>query len=200
MFVVKFYSDPENSLLLLSAVHLQVVAQVIKRMYDSGIDPTTIGIITPYSGQESYLVANLEHLCSGVDVDYIDSILISSVDSFQGKEKDFIIFTTVRANKERDSGFLSNTGSERRLNVSITRAKYGMIIIGNADTFSAEPNWVDLMNSYVGNGCFVEGTIEKLVPSTFTPHLPKVLEKDEETEFEENLNLIKEAREAPLEL
>ena len=54
---------------------------------------------------------------------------MSTVDSFQGREVDVAILSMVRSNKTYKIGF---TGDARRLNVSLTRAKHGMIIIGNA--------------------------------------------------------------------
>lgn len=45
----------------------------------------------------------------------------------------------------------------RRLNVALTRAKYGMIIFGNAKVLSKHDLWNNLLNEYKIQGTLVEG-------------------------------------------
>ena len=56
-----------------------------------------------------------------------------TVDRFQGQEKDIIIVSLVRNNKEHNVGFAKKPN---RVNVAFSRAKKLLIIVGNVDNFT----------------------------------------------------------------
>ena len=96
-----------------------------------------VGIISPYADQVRLLRSEFEAAKYDAEV--------ASIDSYQGKEKDIIIVSTVRACPETNSvGFLSDM---RRMNVAITRAKIGLFIVGRADTLSINPTWSLLVDN-----------------------------------------------------
>lgn len=109
----------------------EIEAQEVKKRLDEllqkGIMPEQIGVITPYKAQVKYLKSLLH--------EGYDEIEVDTVDSFQGREKDVIVLSTVRSNEENRIGFLKEY---RRLNVSMSRAKCRLIIIGNIKMLSNE--------------------------------------------------------------
>jgi len=100
-----------------------VVKLHIKRLLKSGVEEIHIGIIAPYNAQVSFLKKLLN--------DDYPLIEISTVDGFQGREKEVIIFTLVRSNNIKSVGFLAD---ERRLNVAITRPKRQLCVVGDMET------------------------------------------------------------------
>ena len=106
--------------------------KVVTKLMKTGVKPHQIGVITPYEGQRVYVVQYMQ-FNGGMSQKLYEQLEVASVDAFQGREKDFIILSCVRSNEHQGIGFLNDA---RRLNVALTRAKYGVIIIGNAKVLS----------------------------------------------------------------
>jgi hypothetical protein len=92
----------------------------------------SIAVVTPYTAQ----VKLLQTLGKPVDSKTVSSITVSTIDSFQGREADVIVFCTVRCNSYCSIGFLAD---ERRMNVALTRAKRGLIVVGHKETLIGSP-------------------------------------------------------------
>ena len=100
---------------------LNIVRQLIE---SESLEPEKTAFISPYSGQ---VTAAKEMLPAGMR--------ISTIDSFQGQEKEIIIVSLVRSNEDGDIGFLKDY---RRMNVAITRAKEQLFVIGDSATIGGD--------------------------------------------------------------
>jgi hypothetical protein len=90
-----------------------------------------IGVIALYKAQANLLRSKIDEQCGVSD----GAILVSTVDAFQGGERDIIIISCARTSTV---GFTDNA---ERLNVALTRARHHLIIIGNAVTLQASKTW-----------------------------------------------------------
>jgi regulator of nonsense transcripts 1 len=142
--------------------------RIITRLFRDGIKPEQIGVITPYEGQRAFILQYMS-INGSMDKDLYLDVEVASVDAFQGREKDFIILSCVRANEQKNIGFLSDP---RRLNVALTRAKYGVVILGNPASLSKNPLWNQLLLHYREKGCLVEGTLDNLTLSSVQLNRP----------------------------
>ncbi len=156
------YANQGEAQLLANIVAGVAMAQGRQSMYNGRASGLSVGVIAPYAGQAKLItqaLARVDTRALGQPPD--GGIEISTVDGFQGREKDLIVFSATRANTHGNVGFVADW---RRLNVTLTRARSGMIVVGNPDTLRQEPTcwrgWVEWMEC---NGLFVEAAVE---PST----------------------------------
>jgi len=127
---------------------------------NEAMGPEEVGVVTPYKGQVNFLKRlikdrpGLQRFRTGLEVE--------SVDGFQGQEKEVIIFGAVRNNREGKVGFLSDW---RRLNVMLTRARRGCIVIGSRSTLVADPLWKEWLSWATARGAvYGEGAKGTWVP------------------------------------
>jgi len=82
-----------------------LVVRHVQTLVAAGLKPDDIAVITPYNAQLSILSQALKGRYPGIE--------LGSVDGFQGREKEVVIFSLVRSNDQNDVGFLAE---RRRLN------------------------------------------------------------------------------------
>ena len=108
-----------------------VVVEVVKQLIaTSEYKVSDIGIITPYAAQAKCIKYSL----GNIKVD------VHSIDSFQGREKEIIVFSTVRNSEEGEFAFLKD---KCRINVLLTRAKRALIGVGNQETLRNSDIWTE---------------------------------------------------------
>lgn len=113
--------------------------RVVDMLLSGGdISPNQIGVVTPYSGQVRLLNDLFESAGGREEHERYHGLEIKTVDGYQGREKEVIVLSSVRANEKGEMGFLTD---RRRLNVAITRARRGLILLGHPRTLRNDSNW-----------------------------------------------------------
>jgi len=120
--------------------HLAVHLYVSLRQITNGLSASSrVAVITPYSQQAGLLRRYFGDL---LGTDYTKFVEVNTVDAFQGRESNVVIFSAVRAAGSRGIGFLNDV---RRMNVALTRAKYFLFVIARCESITINPYWNDLV-------------------------------------------------------
>ena len=125
----------------LNPLEAELVIRKVNELLACGLSSDQIAIISPYSAQVKYLREKIKHL----------EIEIDSVDGFQGREKEAVIVSLVRSNREGEVGFLADT---RRMNVALTRARRKLIVIGDSATITSHGFYQRLVEYFESIGAY----------------------------------------------
>jgi superfamily I DNA and/or RNA helicase len=120
-----------------------VILSVINKLYEKDVEEKVfaedgeprIGVICMYSEQVRLIVKKINTLSWARSLLEKQILKVDTVDGYQGKENDFVILSLVRSNQKGIQGHVS---SEERANVSLSRAKEGLFIVGNKDMWNSK--------------------------------------------------------------
>jgi superfamily I DNA and/or RNA helicase len=122
-------ATPEGSDSKSNEGEAELVAAEVERILALGLAPADVAVISPYGAQVQRLRGLLAgRLEEGLEVD--------TVDGFQGREKEAVVVSLVRANEAGDVGFLADV---RRMNVALTRARRKLVVVGDGATVARHP-------------------------------------------------------------
>jgi senataxin len=134
--------------------------QRLKTDYQS-IDFTgKIGIITTYKAQ---LNALKDRFQSRFGESIFNEIEFNTTDAFQGREREIIIFSCVRAKSTGGIGFLSDI---RRMNVGLTRAKSSLWVLGDSRSLRQGEFWNKLIEDAKARKKYSGGDVMGLLSKT----------------------------------
>ncbi|KAJ4292670.1 hypothetical protein N0V90_009333 [Kalmusia sp. IMI 367209] len=156
---------------------VDMVLKCVRYLGQQGYGTDHIVILTPYLGQLYRLMRRLSEDNDPIlnDLDQFELVRaglltpasaniskrrlrVSTIDNYQGEESDIVIATLTRSNDSGDIGFMA---SPQRVNVLLSRARDGLILIGNADTFMSSHKgkdvWIPLMEQLKREGHVYDG-------------------------------------------
>lgn len=131
----------------------------IRRMAGSAFsNEKTIGVIVPYRNQITMIRREMERR----GLDCAADICIDTVERFQGSQRDVII-CSLTVNNDAQLDFLTANCFEengrtidRKLNVTLTRARRQMILTGNPEILSHNGVYAELMERIRHDGTYME--------------------------------------------
>ncbi len=117
------------------AEEAEMACKIVGTLLTLGVPSQEIGIITPYRAQQALIRSLLsEHQQKR------QSLSVDTVDRFQGGEREVIILSLARSD-----GVTSFLADRKRLNVSLSRARSKLILLGHGQILGEHPLFMSIL-------------------------------------------------------
>ncbi|KAG9247288.1 P-loop containing nucleoside triphosphate hydrolase protein [Calycina marina] len=169
--------DPEQTNSKQNQFEATMILRIVKYLSQQGYGSERLVVLTPYLGRLRLLrqclseandpwlndLDTFELLRAGLMTQAAANIKksplrLSTIDNYLGEESDFVIVSLTRSNSRGDIGLMA---ALERLNVLLSRARCGLIMIGNEETFMASKKggkmWTNFFKSLQAKGCLHDG-------------------------------------------
>lgn len=118
-----------------SPAEAAVACTIVESLIASGVANHEIGIISPYRAQQALIRRLLREKIGGHAF-----VSVDTVDRFQGGEKEVIILSLARSD-----GVTSFLADRKRLNVSLSRARSKLILLGHGPALEGHPLFCSIL-------------------------------------------------------
>lgn len=135
----------------------KLVIRIVQDLIEAGaVHEDRIAVISPYAKQVQLIRSELSSSFTATTPGKkAQNVRVGTVDSFQGQEKDVIVYSAVRSNPLNELGFVRDA---RRLCVAITRARRGLILVGDRSTLRSCRHWGAFLESCQDRGSMMATT------------------------------------------
>ncbi|SEO68289.1 DNA replication ATP-dependent helicase Dna2 [Halogranum amylolyticum] len=124
------FVDPEGERVgNTNPVEADRVADVVRAFREAGVAADDVGVIAPFRAQVAEIARRVD-------------VTVDTVDRFQGSSKEVIVVSFVATGNLEEPIFEDH----RRLNVALTRAKKGLVLVGNPTALASDPFYERMLN------------------------------------------------------
>ncbi|KAF8958975.1 P-loop containing nucleoside triphosphate hydrolase protein [Flammula alnicola] len=150
----------------------RMVLKIVRYLAQQGYGTDKMVVLTPYLGQLRKLQDELK-----TENDPVSTILIHN---YQGEESDIVIASLTRSNASNDIGFMT---APERLNVLLSRARNGIIMIGDSNTFTKSKKGGALWQKFFAH---IQGHVYDGFPVKCEQHPQRKALLSSEVQFEQH--------------
>lgn len=146
-----------------------IAATIVKVYWENKLLPMEeIGIIAPFRAQVAEINQQLERILGNADL----PIVVDTVERFQGDERELIIFSTTISWSKQVANIQSiadhdRQGTDRKLLVSISRAKSKLVILGNSSQLQFAPAYRELIKHIEQNNGLIDLEIGQKIVNAY---------------------------------
>jgi len=161
----QFALEPERPAIFLDLGHrnttirsqteAETVVELIQSLLKARIRPTEIGVVVPYRAQGRTIRKLLRQVLSSREI--LRELVVDTVERMQGQEREVVLISMTTSNPAFASRLAEFYFQPERLNVSITRPRTKLILIGSSHVLRALPDhpeedeWVDLLKDLLAH-------------------------------------------------
>lgn len=136
-----------------SAREAQIVAELVLALLYGRLPAEQIGVVTPYRAQGRLIRTWLRRALP--ERETLRSLVVDTVERMQGQEREAVLVSLTTSSLAFAAGLADFFFQPQRLNVTITRARTKLILVGSRHVLKAQPlgeeqqEWVGLLRDLV---------------------------------------------------
>ena len=138
-----------------SVKEAEVVVELIQSLLRSGLHPTQIGVIAPFRAQGRTIRKLLRQVMPSDEA--LKELVVDTVERMQGQEREVMIVSMTTSNPSFAGRLAKFYFQPERLNVSITRPRTKLILVGSRHVLKAQPEdsdgqeWVEMLKDLLAH-------------------------------------------------